>query len=153
MRVELSRAEIITLTSNPRSAIELASFLPFSFYRSDLRSQSSIAEAATMWRRLAYSHLKTLSAGAASSAPLRSASSTPRFVINRCLASPSPAASSLFAHRHFSSISAAAVKRKAEDVMPIATGHELEELEAELEGKDLLDINYPVGPFGTKVNM
>lgn len=34
--------------------------------------------------------------------------------------------------------------------MPIATGHEREELEAELEGKDLLEINYPVGPFGTK---
>lgn len=34
--------------------------------------------------------------------------------------------------------------------MPIATGHEREELEAELQGKDVLAINYPVGPFGTK---
>lgn len=34
--------------------------------------------------------------------------------------------------------------------MPIATGHEREELEAELQGKDILEINYPVGPFGTK---
>lgn len=36
--------------------------------------------------------------------------------------------------------------------MPIATGHELEELEAELQGRDILAINYPVGPFGTKEN-
>lgn len=34
--------------------------------------------------------------------------------------------------------------------MPIATGHELEEIEAELQGKRILEINYPVGPFGTK---
>ncbi|KAK4748252.1 hypothetical protein SAY87_014838 [Trapa incisa] len=103
-----------------------------------------------MWRRLAYSHLKTLAAGSTSPALLRSASSTPRFVISRCMASPSPAAASLFAHHHFSSNSATAVKWNVEDVMPIATGHEREELEAELEGRELLDINYPVGPFGTK---
>ncbi|CAN4098386.1 unnamed protein product [Withania somnifera] len=34
--------------------------------------------------------------------------------------------------------------------MPIATGHEREELEAEILGKDLLGINFPEGPFGTK---
>lgn len=34
--------------------------------------------------------------------------------------------------------------------MPIATGHEREELEAELQGKDILEINHPIGPFGTK---
>ncbi|KAK1414294.1 hypothetical protein QVD17_30038 [Tagetes erecta] len=39
---------------------------------------------------------------------------------------------------------------KVEDVMPIATGHEREELEAELQGRDILDINFPEGPFGTK---
>lgn len=43
-------------------------------------------------------------------------------------------------------------KKRVEDVMPIATGHEREELEAELEGRDILEINYPVGPFGTKDN-
>lgn len=72
------------------------------------------------------------------------------------------------------------MKKKVGDIMPIATGHEREELQAELEvlfffysfnshcfltsllnmlnliflfyqGKKLLDINYPVGPFGTKV--
>ena len=41
-------------------------------------------------------------------------------------------------------------KKKAEDIMPIATGHEREELEAELEGRNILEMNYPVGPFGTK---
>lgn len=41
-------------------------------------------------------------------------------------------------------------KKRVEDVMPIATGHEREELEAELEGRNILDINYPIGPFGTK---
>ncbi|XP_076923767.1 cytochrome c oxidase subunit 5b-1, mitochondrial-like [Bidens hawaiensis] len=48
--------------------------------------------------------------------------------------------------RHFS----ANVTKKVEDVMPIATGHEREELQAELEGRDILDINFPEGPFGTK---
>ncbi|XP_059459941.1 cytochrome c oxidase subunit 5b-2, mitochondrial-like [Corylus avellana] len=40
--------------------------------------------------------------------------------------------------------------KKVEDVMPIATGHEREELEAVLEGKNILEINFPAGPFGTK---
>ncbi|GAB2222351.1 hypothetical protein Drorol1_Dr00013567 [Drosera rotundifolia] len=34
--------------------------------------------------------------------------------------------------------------------MAIATGHEREELEAQLQGKNILEINHPVGPFGTK---
>ena len=34
--------------------------------------------------------------------------------------------------------------------MPIATGHEREEIQADLEGRDILEINHPVGPFGTK---
>ncbi|KAL0319171.1 UNVERIFIED_CONTAM: Cytochrome c oxidase subunitb-1, mitochondrial [Sesamum calycinum] len=51
--------------------------------------------------------------------------------------------------RHFATESGNVTKR-VEDVMPIATGHEREELEAELQGKDLLEINYPSGPFGTK---
>ncbi|KAK9049555.1 hypothetical protein SSX86_031476, partial [Deinandra increscens subsp. villosa] len=44
------------------------------------------------------------------------------------------------------------VSKKVEDVMPIATGHEREELEAELEGREILDINFPEGPFGTKAS-
>ncbi|KAL3650614.1 hypothetical protein CASFOL_007017 [Castilleja foliolosa] len=42
------------------------------------------------------------------------------------------------------------VAKRVEDVVPIVTGHEREELEAEIQGKDLLEINYPSGPFGTK---
>ncbi|KAE8680803.1 Cytochrome c oxidase subunit 5b-1 [Hibiscus syriacus] len=46
--------------------------------------------------------------------------------------------------------SGTAVKKRVEDVMPIATGHEREELEA-IQGKKILeDVNNPVGPFGTK---
>ncbi|XP_051119339.1 putative cytochrome c oxidase subunit 5b-like [Andrographis paniculata] len=51
---------------------------------------------------------------------------------------------------HFSSASGNAPPKRVEDVMPIATGHEREELQAELEGKHILEINYPCGPFGTK---
>ncbi|KAF2556550.1 hypothetical protein F2Q68_00017664 [Brassica cretica] len=41
-------------------------------------------------------------------------------------------------------------KKKVEDVTPIATGHEKEELEAELEGRRLLNIDFPEGPFRTR---
>ncbi|XP_020598095.1 putative cytochrome c oxidase subunit 5b-like [Phalaenopsis equestris] len=41
-------------------------------------------------------------------------------------------------------------KKRVEDIMPIATGLEREELEAELEGKKRFDMDAPVGPFGTK---
>ncbi|KAL5721662.1 hypothetical protein ACHQM5_005279 [Ranunculus cassubicifolius] len=64
--------------------------------------------------------------------------------------------SSYIAFRQFSSDSDTIVskgKLKVEDVMPIATGHEREELEAELEGRDLLDINHPASPLGTKVSL
>ncbi|KAL5575658.1 hypothetical protein UlMin_017357 [Ulmus minor] len=99
-----------------------------------------------MWRRLlSSSNLKTLTRAAAA-APCRSYSAPARLV------DPVPisASISLFA-RHFSDDSAnTTIKKKVEDVMPIATGHEREELEAELEGRDVLEINFPVGPFGTK---
>ncbi|KAL6620791.1 hypothetical protein ACP70R_035930 [Stipagrostis hirtigluma subsp. patula] len=39
---------------------------------------------------------------------------------------------------------------RVEDVMPIATGLEREELEAELQGKKRFDMDPPSGPFGTK---
>ncbi|OVA00490.1 Cytochrome c oxidase [Macleaya cordata] len=41
-------------------------------------------------------------------------------------------------------------KKAVEDVMPIATGHEREEIEAELQGRNLQEMDYPEGPFGTK---
>ncbi|KAJ9537755.1 LOW QUALITY PROTEIN: hypothetical protein OSB04_030488 [Centaurea solstitialis] len=63
--------------------------------------------------------------------------------------SPSPVIlrpSAAIVTRHYSGN----VSKRVEDVMPIATGHEREELEAELQGRDILDINFPEGPFGTK---
>ncbi|XP_042511468.1 cytochrome c oxidase subunit 5b-1, mitochondrial-like [Macadamia integrifolia] len=109
-----------------------------------------------MWRR-ASSHLQTL-------VPWRSALNLNRSVIagekalrNRALTSgSSPSAfqrtAPLFSNQ-FSSESGAVLskeKKRVEDVMPIATGHEREELEAELEGRRVLEIDYPEGPFGTK---
>ncbi|WVZ82617.1 hypothetical protein U9M48_029865 [Paspalum notatum var. saurae] len=45
---------------------------------------------------------------------------------------------------------AAGTRTRVEDVMPIATGLEREEIEAELQGKKRFDMDAPVGPFGTK---
>ncbi|KAA0038130.1 hypothetical protein IC582_007973 [Cucumis melo] len=105
-----------------------------------------------MWRRLLSSSLKSLkslpSSSTPASAPLGCISQAARLGAASHL-SPSSTVS-LFA-RHYASDSAdTGLKKKVEDVMPIATGHEREELEASLEGKDILDINHPVGPFGTK---
>ena len=92
-----------------------------------------------MLRGLLSSHLKTLAATASSSTP-RSASAAARFAAlsRSCL--------------YFSTQSedATAIKKKVEDIMPIATGHEREELQAELEGRNILEIDHPEGPFGTK---
>ncbi|XP_020521366.1 cytochrome c oxidase subunit 5b-2, mitochondrial isoform X2 [Amborella trichopoda] len=44
-------------------------------------------------------------------------------------------------------------KQRVEDVMPIATGLEREELEAELEGRKRFDLDPPTGPFGTKTHL
>ncbi|KAH8521102.1 hypothetical protein H0E87_002237 [Populus deltoides] len=96
-----------------------------------------------MWRRLASSHLRTLVTTTTTTR------STQSLLLNRSIINPS-SSTSLF-NRYFSADSVdGAVKKRVEDVMPIATGHEREELEAELEGKKLLDIDYPDGPFGTK---
>ncbi|RLM54816.1 putative cytochrome c oxidase subunit 5b-like [Panicum miliaceum] len=50
----------------------------------------------------------------------------------------------------FSTLDAAGMRTRVEDVMPIATGLEREEIEAELQGKKRFDMDAPVGPFGTK---
>ncbi|KAI3891209.1 hypothetical protein MKW98_007514 [Papaver atlanticum] len=42
------------------------------------------------------------------------------------------------------------VGKTVEDIMPIATGHEREEIEADLKGIDLYAMDHPEGPFGTK---
>ncbi|XP_057454212.1 cytochrome c oxidase subunit 5b-2, mitochondrial-like [Lotus japonicus] len=85
-----------------------------------------------MWRRLLSSHLKTL------------ATCSPQSVSTVAALN----CSSVSLLRHFSDTTS--IKKKVEDVMPIATGHEREELQANLEGRDILEINHPVGPFGTK---
>ncbi|KOM27317.1 hypothetical protein LR48_Vigan406s012700 [Vigna angularis] len=93
-----------------------------------------------MLRRFLSSHLKTLAAASSSSLTSRSASAAARF----------PALSRSYRYFSTQSEDATAIKKKFEDVMPIATGHEREELEAELEGRDILEIDHPEGPFGTK---
>ncbi|CAL5210628.1 unnamed protein product [Lathyrus oleraceus] len=87
-----------------------------------------------MLRRLISSQLKTLTS---SSSPLRS---------------PSPAVAVSLLSCHFSTQSddSTVVKKKVEDIVPIATGHEREELQAQIEGRDILEIDHPEGPFGTK---
>ncbi|PPE00688.1 hypothetical protein GOBAR_DD02286 [Gossypium barbadense] len=103
-----------------------------------------------MWRRLVTSPFKTLA-----TVPCRSASKTPSPSPLRFKSHVSPFPSTYFLTRRFSTGSAGtAVKKRVEDVMPIATGHERKELQAELEGKKILeDVNNPVGPFGTKLKV
>ncbi|ESR40424.1 cytochrome c oxidase subunit 5b-1 [Citrus sinensis] len=97
-----------------------------------------------MWRRICSSQLKAQALALAQS----SCRSAP---VNPSIASRSLISRPLFASRHFSADSAGtSVKKRVEDVNPVATGHEREELEAELEGKNILEIDYPTGPFGTK---
>ncbi|KAK2371493.1 Rubredoxin superfamily protein [Trifolium repens] len=88
-----------------------------------------------MWRRLFTSpHLKTLS-------PL--SHSHPRSAAVAGLRS-------LDLTRHVATQSAGSIKKRVEDVVPIATGHEREEIQADLEGRNILEIDHPEGPFGTK---
>ncbi|KAH7857375.1 hypothetical protein Vadar_011948 [Vaccinium darrowii] len=90
-----------------------------------------------MWRRL--------------STPLRSASKLHRSSAAAVSTSPPPHLPIISTvSRHFTADAGTVVSKKVEDVMPIATGHEREELEAELQGRKILDIDYPDGPFGTK---
>ncbi|CAN6810808.1 unnamed protein product [Brassica oleracea] len=107
-----------------------------------------------MWRRIVSSGLKTLAADVAVASPSRrsipAAARPVGFHLSADRSSVSAPAS--FITRHFSSepVVGTPATKKVEDVMPIATGHEKEELEAELEGRRLLDIDFPEGPFGTK---
>ncbi|KAL6972836.1 Cytochrome c oxidase subunit 5b-1, mitochondrial [Sarracenia purpurea var. burkii] len=98
-----------------------------------------------MWRRLS-TQIRIL-------APCRSSSKLNRFTAGDVSYSPPPHRLIVtFFSRQFTSVStdSAVSKKKVEDVMPIATGHEREELEAELEGRNVLEIDHPEGPFGTK---
>ncbi|KAK1282826.1 hypothetical protein QJS10_CPB22g01082 [Acorus calamus] len=102
-----------------------------------------------MWRRLVASHhLQTLTRSAARR------SDGPAFHRIRALAASSLHSAAAFrgSAALFSDADGASSvgKKKLEDVMPIATGFEREEIEAELEGKKRFDMDAPVGPFGTK---
>ncbi|XP_062163140.1 cytochrome c oxidase subunit 5b-2, mitochondrial-like [Alnus glutinosa] len=111
-----------------------------------------------MWRRAVSSSTAQFRTLASSSPSLscRSSSLTLRRSLTSSPSSSSTSSSSstppfqtLFSPQA-PSLSGDPSKKKVEDVIPIATGHEREELEAVLEGKNILEINYPAGPFGTK---
>ncbi|KAL5729510.1 Cytochrome c oxidase subunit 5b-1 [Ranunculus cassubicifolius] len=98
-----------------------------------------------MWRRLS-ARLQTLTPRGSvlpNTTPIRSllTSSSP---------STSPFQRTLPLFSNQTQAASSVGKTRVEDVMPIATGHEKEELEAQLQGRDLLEINHPCGPFGTK---
>ncbi|KAG0519466.1 hypothetical protein BDA96_09G266700 [Sorghum bicolor] len=93
-----------------------------------------------MWRRL-QTLAPSLRRAAASSSPA-AARAAPL--------STSPAAAFRRTSALLSSPGDKPAPTKVEDVMPIATGLEREELEAELQGKKRFDMDPPVGPFGTK---
>ncbi|GMH17659.1 hypothetical protein Nepgr_019500 [Nepenthes gracilis] len=104
-----------------------------------------------MWRRVVYSHLQAIASISSSRSATKLASASRRLTTAH--------SATLFRRyscefrRQFSSESENVVskpKKTVEDIMPIATGHEREELEADIEGRNILEINYPVGPFGTK---
>ncbi|XP_038984444.1 cytochrome c oxidase subunit 5b-1, mitochondrial-like [Phoenix dactylifera] len=64
--------------------------------------------------------------------------------------SPSPSSFQKTAPLFSADSGNASLKKRVEDVIPIATGHERDEIEAELEGRKIFDMEAPVGPFGTK---
>ncbi|KAI9181125.1 hypothetical protein LWI28_011745 [Acer negundo] len=77
-------------------------------------------------------------------------SSAPSNLWWRSLTSSSPLTTTLSSHRtsflfshQVASASDKNLKKKVEDKMPIATGHKL-------EGINILQINHPIGPFGSK---
>ncbi|CAD6237879.1 unnamed protein product [Miscanthus lutarioriparius] len=96
-----------------------------------------------MWRRLhtLAPALRRATAAAAAGDPAAPASSAAR---------AAPLSSVASAFRRTSPLLSEDKPARVEDVMPIATGLEREELEAELQGKKRFDMDPPVGPFGTK---
>ncbi|XP_010925249.1 cytochrome c oxidase subunit 5b-2, mitochondrial [Elaeis guineensis] len=104
-----------------------------------------------MWRRVC-SQLAPWRSTTPGGAAVRNRAAAASFIsssaLHSCLPSPSPFQQTA---PLFSTDSGnASLNKRVEDVMPIATGHEREELEAELEGRKRFDMDAPVGPFGTK---
>ncbi|XP_008809633.1 cytochrome c oxidase subunit 5b-1, mitochondrial-like [Phoenix dactylifera] len=103
-----------------------------------------------MWRR-ASSHLQTLAAPWRRSVPQLLRRSAQDTLQSRALASITTSPFRKTSLLLTSESDNVPTKKRVEDVMPIATGHEREELEAELEGgKQFVGMDTPVGPFGTK---
>ncbi|XP_038978418.1 cytochrome c oxidase subunit 5b-1, mitochondrial-like [Phoenix dactylifera] len=103
-----------------------------------------------MWRR-ASSHLQTLAGQWWRSGPQLLCLSAQDTLQSRGLASITSSPFRKTSPLLSSESDNVPTKKKVEDVMPIATGHEREELEGELEGtKRFTDMDSPVGPFGTK---
>ncbi|KAG6526274.1 putative cytochrome c oxidase subunit 5b-like [Zingiber officinale] len=98
-----------------------------------------------MWRRICVAPLRSaLRQPRASSGPASSHSGS-------VLAPVSASSSFLDTRYSFSSVPEDGSSRnKVEDVMPVVTGLERVELEAERQGKKLFEMETPVGPFGTK---
>uniref|UniRef100_A0A0E0C4K9 Cytochrome c oxidase subunit Vb n=1 Tax=Oryza meridionalis TaxID=40149 RepID=A0A0E0C4K9_9ORYZ len=97
-----------------------------------------------MWRRL-----QTLAPAlrrAASASAAASGAAGPASLARAAPLSTAPAA----AFRRTSPLLSGDKPATVEDVMPIATGLEREELAAELKGEKRFDMDPPVGPFGTK---
>ncbi|XP_073040112.1 cytochrome c oxidase subunit 5b-1, mitochondrial-like isoform X4 [Primulina eburnea] len=89
-----------------------------------------------MWRRLSH-QLRTIPLARSNPKPVG-------FVVGSSAVPKNLHRSAFVMSRHLSATIT------VDDVMPIATGHEREELQAALTGKDVLEINYPSGPYGTK---
>ncbi|XP_073040109.1 cytochrome c oxidase subunit 5b-1, mitochondrial-like isoform X2 [Primulina eburnea] len=90
-----------------------------------------------MWRRLSH-QLRTIPLARSNPKPVG-------FVVGSSAVPKNLHRSAFVMSRHLSATIT------VDDVMPIATGHEREELQAALTGKDVLEINYPSGPYGTKL--
>ncbi|XP_073040111.1 putative cytochrome c oxidase subunit 5b-like isoform X3 [Primulina eburnea] len=93
-----------------------------------------------MWRRLSH-QLRTIPLARSNPKPVG-------FVVGSSAVPKNLHRSAFVMSRHLSTAPSATIT--VDDVMPIATGHEREELQAALTGKDVLEINYPSGPYGTK---
>ncbi|KAA8525378.1 hypothetical protein F0562_007204 [Nyssa sinensis] len=115
-----------------------------------------------MWRRLVSTQLQTLSTwrrlapglirSAAISGHITTTTRSHNPISSSSHTTPFQPTPTLFSQRAISDADTilSKGKKRIEHLMPIATGHEREELEAELEGRNILEINNPVGPFGTK---
>uniref|UniRef100_A0A0E0FPG7 Cytochrome c oxidase subunit 5b n=1 Tax=Oryza nivara TaxID=4536 RepID=A0A0E0FPG7_ORYNI len=100
-----------------------------------------------MWRRLQTLAPALRRAASASASAAASGAAGPASLAR---AAPLSTAAAAAAFRRTSPLLSGDKPATVEDVMPIATGLEREELAAELKGEKRFDMDPPVGPFGTK---